>query len=78
MIEVESVKDWMNIIVILGSLEPQMDGNSFPCNSKAKNQLDKRVCTMRGLFEATVTDSLKMAGDRVVSRARKEKGIAFD
>lgn len=55
-----------------------MDGNSFPCNSKAKTQLDKRVCTMRGLFEATVTDSLKMAGDRVVSRARKEKGIAFD
>lgn len=30
---------------------------------------------IRGLSDATITDSLKMAGDGVASKARKQKGI---
>ena len=54
-----------------------MDGNSFPSKSMAKNQLDKRVCNIRELSEATITDSLKMAEDEVASKARKEKQITL-
>lgn len=54
-----------------------MDGSSFLSKSMAKNQLDKRLCNIRGLSEATITDSFKMAGDEVASKARKEKGITL-
>lgn len=55
MIEIDSNKDSLNIIVILGSLDLQMeDGSSFPLISKSKNQLDERVFTMKGLYEAMI------------------------